>query len=104
MRHLYTAQPKSEADIDQAKTYERRRCNHHTLEEPLSTLECFKSVIDPKDNNVNKHRYIIASQDSNVRAHLRRIPGIPLVYINRSVMIMEPMANATEELREREEK
>ena len=104
IRHLYTAEPKDEAVIDQAKTYERRRCNHHTLENPLTTLECFKSVIDPNDNGVNKHRYIVASQDSNVRAHLRRIPGVPLVYINRSVMIMEPMANATEELRDKEEK
>jgi U3 small nucleolar RNA-associated protein 23 len=104
MRHLYTAEPKDEAVIEQAKTYERRRCNHHTLENPLTTLECFKSVIDPHNTNVNKHRYIVASQESNVRAHLRRIPGVPLLYINRSVMIMEPMANATEELRENEER
>jgi U3 small nucleolar RNA-associated protein 23 len=104
MRHLYQATPKDDAVIDQAKTYERRRCNHHTLEEPLTTLECFQSVIDPKESKTNKHRYIVASQDSNVRAHLRRIPGVPLVYINRSVMIMEHMANATEELRDKEEK
>jgi U3 small nucleolar RNA-associated protein 23 len=35
---------------------------------------------------------------------MRTIMAIPLVYINRSVMIMEPMAEATAENREREER
>ena len=35
---------------------------------------------------------------------MRRIPGVPLIYINKSVVLMEPMTNATEEHREREEK
>jgi U3 small nucleolar RNA-associated protein 23 len=35
---------------------------------------------------------------------MRTIAGVPLIYINRSVMIMEPMAAATEDIREREEK
>jgi U3 small nucleolar RNA-associated protein 23 len=104
IRHLYNSEHKSETLIDQAKTYERRRCNHHLLEEPLSTLDCLKSVVDSKDNLTNKHRYVIASQDGRLRAHLRQIPGVPMVYINRSVMIMEPMGGATELLRDREER
>lgn len=103
MRHLYAAEPKENALIEQAKKYERRRCNHHTLEEPLSALECFEGVVDPKSNHTNKHRYVVASQDSRVRAKMRQIPGVPLVYIHRSVMILEPMASVTEDLREREE-
>jgi len=31
----------------------------------------------------------------NLRDYLRRIPGIPLIYINRSVMILEPPSPAT---------
>ncbi|KAF2099525.1 hypothetical protein NA57DRAFT_55488 [Rhizodiscina lignyota] len=104
MRHLYSATPKDESLIAQAKTYERRRCNHHTLETPLNTIECLSSVVDPKDSRTNKHRYIIASQNAELRAKMRRIPGVPLIYINRSVMIMEPMASATEGVREQEEK
>ncbi|KAF2203767.1 hypothetical protein GQ43DRAFT_389414 [Delitschia confertaspora ATCC 74209] len=100
MRHLYQAQPKDEALINQAKTYERRRCNHHELEEPLSSLECLSEVVGP----TNKHRYIVASQVPELRAHMRRIPGVPLVYINRSVMILEPMASSSEEVRNGEEK
>ncbi|KAH0556781.1 hypothetical protein GP486_005427, partial [Trichoglossum hirsutum] len=90
--------------IDKAKTYERRRCNHHMLDEPLSTLECLSSVVDPKSSGTNKHRYIVASQDGEARSFMRNVAGVPLVYINRSVMIMEPMAEATEQVKEREEK
>jgi U3 small nucleolar RNA-associated protein 23 len=107
IRHLYTAEgPDAAAKmawIDTAKSFERRRCNHHTLDEPLSTLECLKSVVDPKDSSTNKNRYVIASQDQKVRSAMRRITGVPLIYVNRSVMIMEPMATQTEEFREAEE-
>jgi len=102
IRHLYTA--KDEPAIDQAKTFERRRCGHHELPEPLSTLDCLKEVVDPKSSQTNKHRYIIASQDTDVRAYMRNIPGVPLIYINRSVMIMEPMAEATDDIRLKEER
>jgi U3 small nucleolar RNA-associated protein 23 len=104
MRHLYNAKPKNETLILQAKEYERRRCNHQDLDEPLSTLECLSEVVDPKSSGTNKNRYIVATNDSRVRGHLRSIPGVPLIYISKSVVLMEPMANATEELREREEK
>jgi U3 small nucleolar RNA-associated protein 23 len=95
MRHLYSATPKNEALINQAKTYERRRCNHHELENPLSSLECLSEVVGP----TNKHRYIVASQDQEVRAHMRNIPGVPLVYISKSVMLLEPMNEQTAEQR-----
>ncbi|KKY31685.1 putative rrna-processing protein utp23 [Diaporthe ampelina] len=95
MRHLYAQnkEPGVARVIDKAKDYERRRCGHHPEEflEPCSTLECLGGVVGPK----NKHRYVVASQDPEVRAKMRGIPGVPLVYINRSVMILEPMAAAT---------
>lgn len=95
MRHLYAQnkEPGVAKVIDKAKDYERRRCGHHPEQfpEPCSTLECLGSVVGPK----NKHRYVVASQDLEVRSKMRGIPGVPLVYINRSVMILEPMAAAT---------
>lgn len=96
MRHLYllkdVPQPIKEALILTAKSMERRRCNHHVLDEPLSTLECFNSVIDPKNSRINRNRYIVASQDEDVRRYCRGIKGVPLVFVKRSVMVMEPMA------------
>lgn len=108
MRHLYAAakEPGVSYLIDKAKTYERRRCNHlpEDYPEPLSTKECLASVVDPKDAKTNKHRYVVASQELEVRKTMRGILGVPLVYINRSVMIMEPMAEKTAGNRDREEK
>ncbi|KAI9866493.1 MAG: hypothetical protein M1813_001044 [Trichoglossum hirsutum] len=104
IRHLYSSSSLDPALIDEAKTYERRRCNHHMLDKPLSTLECLSSVVDPKSSGTNKHRYVIASQDGEARSFMRSVAGVPLVYINRSVMIMEPMAEATEQVKEREER
>jgi U3 small nucleolar RNA-associated protein 23 len=104
IRHLYDAEPKDEQLILQAKTYERRRCGHHELEKPLSSLECLSSCVDPKGTLTNKHRYVVATQDPKTRAFMRRIPGVPLIYISKSVMILEPMASATEDVREREER
>lgn len=104
IRHLYTlsdlSQPEKDALISTAKTMERRRCNHHTLDEALSTLECLSNVIDPKKSLTNKHRYIVASQDEDVRRFCREIRGVPLVYVKRSVMVMEPMAEGSMGVRE----
>lgn len=106
IRHLYSLSPADhphkDASINLAKTFERRRCNHHELPEPLSERECMESVI--VHNGENKHRYCVATQAPEIRQDLRAVPGVPLVYINRSVMIMEPMAPISAIKREREER
>ncbi|PBP28246.1 hypothetical protein BUE80_DR000758 [Diplocarpon rosae] len=108
MRHLYASvsEPGVSYLIDKAKTYERRRCGHHPEDfpEPLSTHECLVSVVDPKGSKTNRNRYVVASQDVEVRREMRNVLGVPLVYINRSVMIMEPMAESSTDNREREER
>ncbi|KAF2482571.1 Fcf1-domain-containing protein, partial [Neohortaea acidophila] len=111
IRHLYNIKPADDAEqkekeicIEVAKAAERRRCGHHELEEPLSEVECLKSVVDPKGSGTNKNRYVVASQDRELRASMREIAGVPLIYINRSVMILEPMAEKTEDVREKEER
>ncbi|OTA91106.1 hypothetical protein M434DRAFT_76869 [Hypoxylon sp. CO27-5] len=109
MRHLYErkSEPGVEAAIEQAKNhFERRRCGHHPDDypKPLSALECIHSVVDPKDNGANKHRYVCAINDESVRASLRQIAGTPLLYIRRSVMIMEPMATVSAKIRSKEER
>ncbi|KAL6690397.1 Fcf1 domain-containing protein [Trichoderma pleuroticola] len=108
IRKLYAEkdQPGVNAAIELAKTFERRRCGHHPNEypKPLETMECMRSVVDPKSTGENKHRYVVASQSLDVRRMLRGIRGVPLIYIKRSVMILEPMADQSVQIREREEK
>ncbi|KAF2716321.1 hypothetical protein K431DRAFT_289510 [Polychaeton citri CBS 116435] len=110
IRHLYNHPAETDAEkilrdewIGVAKSAERRRCGHHELENPLSELECVMSCVDPKDNKSNKHKYIVASEDVRLRQALREVAGVPLIYINRSVMILEPMAGRSEDVRNREE-
>ncbi|TPX11429.1 uncharacterized protein E0L32_007848 [Thyridium curvatum] len=109
MRHLYAAGREDrslEAVIDRAKTFERRRCGHRPEDfpEPLPELECLRSVVDGKKSGENRHRYVVASQDVEVRRALRGVKACPLIYVSRSVMIMEPLSEGTVRAGEREER
>ncbi|KAI0526021.1 Fcf1-domain-containing protein [Xylaria bambusicola] len=110
MRWLYARknEPGIGAVIDFAKErVERRRCGHHPSDypEPLDERECLHSVIDPSKNGVNKHRYVCAINDDEVRSSLRNgIQVVPLLYIRRSVLIMEPASSTTVKARSRDEK
>ncbi|KAI1259806.1 Fcf1-domain-containing protein [Xylariaceae sp. FL1019] len=109
IRHLYArnTEPGIAATIDFAKTLERRRCGHLPSDypEPLSESECLHSVVDPKETGVNKHHVCCAINDDEVRSSLRNsITAVPLLYIRRSVLIMEPASSATVKARSRDEK
>ncbi|KAK6456857.1 Fcf1-domain-containing protein [Scheffersomyces xylosifermentans] len=88
MQALYDS--KNQSAIDIAKKFERRRCNHR---EAIDPVECVLSIVDIKGEN--KHRYVVAGQNYDLRIKLRRVPGVPLIFMNRSVMVMEPMSQAT---------
>lgn len=108
IRHLYNkkGEPGIYEAIELAKTFERRRCGHHPDQhpEPLPASECMLSVVDPSSTGVNKHRYVVASQSQPVRQLLRGVRGVPLIYIKRSVMILEPMADESVQVRAKEER
>ena len=104
IRHLYALSaadvPAKDRLIEIAKTLERRKCNHHELAEPLPERECFESVVVITANGQNKHRYVLACQDHAIRQLFRDTPGVPSVTIHRSVMILEPMNDASRFRRE----
>lgn len=108
IRKLYgkKSEPGVYEAIELAKTFERRRCGHHPdqFPEPLSTHDCMSSVVDPKQNGENKHRYVVATQSQEVRRMLRGVRAVPLIYIKRSVMVLEPMADQSVQVRAREER
>jgi U3 small nucleolar RNA-associated protein 23 len=79
------------APIALAKTCERRRCGH--VPDALSSHDCLTACINISGEN--KHRYILATQDEGLRGEMRMIPGVPMVYIHRAVMIMEPPSPAS---------
>ncbi|SCU87609.1 LAME_0D10770g1_1 [Lachancea meyersii CBS 8951] len=92
---------KNQEAIDLAKTFERRRCNHPP-KEAKAPLECLESVVSI--NGVNKHRYVVASQDPEIRSTLRKVPGVPMIFMNRSVMVMEPLSRSSDKISRDQEK
>lgn len=96
IKELYDA--KADPSIRLAKTMERRRCGH--VEKPETPHDCVLECVGTR----NKNRYVVATQDVALREKLRRVPGVPLIYINRSVMILEPASPATTMIKEEREK
>ncbi|KAK0754147.1 Fcf1-domain-containing protein [Schizothecium vesticola] len=91
------------AAIERAKGFERRRCGHLMDEAAKPERECMLSVVDPKGDGRNKWRYIVMTQDEELRSKLRSVVPTPLMYVKRSVVILEPMADASARVRTREE-
>lgn len=88
MHELYLQGKVRQAAVDLAKTFERRKCNHR---EAIPGDECLSSVV----GDTNKHRYVVATQSQSLRNGLRIIPAVPVVHINRAVMVLEPPSEAT---------
>lgn len=91
MQALYKSD--NQPAISVAKEFERRRCNHPPAS-PLSPGECIESIVNIEGEN--KHRYIVATQDYQLRKRLRKVPGVPMIFLNRSVMVMEPLSEASD--------
>ncbi|GJE86045.1 PIN domain-like protein [Phanerochaete sordida] len=96
IHELYLQGKAVQAAVDLAKTFERRKCNH---KEAILGDDCVASVV----GDTNKHRYVVATQSQPLRSKLRKIPAVPVVHINRSVMILEPMSETTAEAKEKAE-
>ncbi|KAK3335565.1 Fcf1-domain-containing protein [Cercophora scortea] len=96
--------PAAAAAIERAKDFERRRCGHLMDADPLTERECMLSVVDPKGKGENKFRYIVATQDEELREKLRSVVPTPLMYVKRSVLILEPMSQSSAKVRQREER
>ena len=113
LTNIYLQGKSQQPAVDLAKTFERRRCNHR---EPIPGDDCLLSVVVvsksksyrisvPHFHNyaldeTNKHRYVVATQSAPLRSKLRKTPAVPIVHINRSVMILEPVSDATQKAKE----
>lgn len=114
MQHIYES--KNEHLIDFVKyNFERRRCNHD-YKNPKTSEDCIFSITnvtgkkdeneDAKDINnmvvgTNKHKYIICTQDINLRRKLRRVPGVPIIhFMNSNVLLLEPISDTTKRFSE----
>ncbi|GFF34620.1 rRNA-processing protein utp23 [Aspergillus udagawae] len=107
-----------------------RHCSHNEDSTPIDEVECLISLLSPsKEAKRNKEHYTLATADppapdkadsgdgkkrkrgddqardalrraQKLRIGARSIPGVPIVYVKRSVMILEPMSTPSEEVRD----
>ena len=87
-----------------------RHCSHNEEGTPISEVDCLIDLLagSPKGNELpkNKQHFVLATADApeaearkkafvNVREAARRVPGVPIVYVKRSVMILEDLSGAS---------
>lgn len=80
-----------------AKRFELRSCRHKPS---MTSAECIKDLIGAD----NLNHYGVAGQDLELRKALREILGVPLLFINRGLLLMEDPSRATREHAHRVEK
>ncbi|KAJ3361435.1 Small subunit processome component [Allomyces javanicus] len=68
--------------------FEARRCGHA---KGTSAAQCLKDLVGTD----NPHHLMIGTQDAALRAHLRSVPGVPLMYLSSSVLVLEPHSPET---------
>jgi len=69
-----------------------------------------ENAVVPADEGVlrflgqrNAKHYIVATQDVEFRKRLRRIPGVPLIYMNRTVLVLEKPSEASTSFQSQQE-
>ncbi|XP_065910465.1 rRNA-processing protein UTP23 homolog [Dysidea avara] len=72
-----------------AKRFQQRNCGHK--HKCIPAADCFTSLI----GNDNSNHYFVATQDVELRRKLRRIPGVPLLYINRNTIVLEGVSDTS---------
>ncbi|KAJ1642801.1 hypothetical protein J3B02_001779 [Coemansia erecta] len=81
--------------ISVSKTFEKRHCMH---KEPVPGTQCIEELI----GDSNKNNYCVAAQSNELRAKLRGIAGVPVLHMQRDIVILERMAQAAKETSEKQ--
>ncbi|KAF9416680.1 hypothetical protein BGZ76_004614 [Entomortierella beljakovae] len=88
MAYLKTLGEDASGAFIASKRFEKRRCKHQTA---VDEATCISEIISSN----NPHNYVVATQSKKLRNQLANIPGVPLLYINRANMILEPPSEAS---------
>lgn len=67
---------------------------------PVDVSTVIRSIIGDR----NDRKFLVATQEVELRKALRDIPGVPLMYLNRSVLVFEDISRATLAIVRQEEK
>ena len=67
---------------------------------PVDVSKAIQTIIGAK----NDHKFVVCTQEVELRKALRLVPGVPLMYLNRSVLVFEEISHATLAVVRQEEK
>ena len=91
-----------------------RHCKHNPEETAVSEAECLLDLVagQPRGNEQpkNKQHFVLATADPSdkerkgkgyvdLREQVRQVPGVPIVYVKRSVMVLEELSSASERVK-----
>ncbi|CAL8292616.1 unnamed protein product [Merluccius merluccius] len=71
--------------------FQVRNCGH--FQNPVPASECLLSLLE----ETNPHHYFVATQDFAVTEEVKRLPGVPLIYIVVNTMVLEKPSAASQE-------
>ncbi|KTG40221.1 hypothetical protein cypCar_00001538 [Cyprinus carpio] len=69
--------------------FQIRKCKH--MKDPVPASECLLSML----GETNPHHYFIATQDQQLTKALKKIPGVPLLYIILNTMVLDKPSERT---------
>uniref|UniRef100_A0AAV1UJM2 UTP23 sensor motif region domain-containing protein n=1 Tax=Peronospora matthiolae TaxID=2874970 RepID=A0AAV1UJM2_9STRA len=67
---------------------------------PVDVSKAIQSIIGDRNNR----KFVVCTQEVELRKALRLVPGVPLLYLNRSVLVFEEISHATLAIVRQEEK
>ncbi|GMF44701.1 unnamed protein product [Phytophthora fragariaefolia] len=67
---------------------------------PVDVSKGVQSIVGDK----NDRKFVVCTQEVELRKALRLVPGVPLIYLNRSVLVFEEISRATLAIVRQEEK
>ncbi|XP_065674609.1 rRNA-processing protein UTP23 homolog isoform X3 [Hydra vulgaris] len=70
------------------KQFKLRKCNHR---KPVSAQACILSIIGED----NPHHFFVSTQDKELCDQLKKIPGVPLLYIHYNSLVLEKPSKGT---------
>lgn len=72
--------------VKNLKALQLNRCGHE--KNPLTGANCIKSI-------VKQNHYVVATQDRDLQASLRRKVGVALMYLHKNIPIIDEPSDAT---------
>ncbi|XP_017285204.1 rRNA-processing protein UTP23 homolog [Kryptolebias marmoratus] len=69
--------------------FQVRKCSH--FKNPVPASDCLLSMLE----DTNPHHYFVATQDHTVTAGLKKIPGVPLLYIVLNTIVLDKPSQAS---------